>query len=81
MSDQTPEDVVEFCADVCDARADALLVSCTMWRALEVVGELERRLGIPVVTANQATIWASFRKLGLHHPIYGFGRLLEMLAE
>lgn len=78
MSDQGPEDVVEFCAGVCSREADALLISCTMWRALEAADELERRLGVPVVTANQATIWATFRKLGLQEPIRGFGRLLEM---
>ena len=39
----------------------------------EAAAELERRLGVPVVTANQATIWATFwatfRKLGLNEPI------------
>lgn len=36
------------------APADALLVSCTNLRAFEVRDELERRLGLPVVTSNQA---------------------------
>lgn len=80
MSDQEPNDVVEFCVRVCESRADALLISCTMWRALEAAGELERRLGIPVVTANQATIWAAFRKLGVSQPIAGLGSLLEKLG-
>jgi maleate isomerase len=51
-----------------------------MWRALEAAGELERRLGIPVVTANQATIWATLRALGVNQPIPGFGSLLEKLG-
>jgi len=80
MSDQEPDDVVEFCVRVCESQADALLISCTMWRALEAAGELERRLGIPVVTANQATIWAAFRKLGVTQPIAGLGSLLEKLG-
>jgi maleate isomerase len=80
MSDQQPDDVVEFCTRVCDPRADALLISGTMWRALEAAGELERRLGIPVVTANQATIWATLRALGVNQPISGFGSLLEKLG-
>jgi maleate isomerase len=80
MSEQEPDEIVEFCARVCDPRADALLISCTMWRALEAAAALERRLGIPVVTANQATIWATFRKLGLSQPIHGFGSLLEGLG-
>lgn len=51
-----------------------------MWRALEAAAELERRLGIPVVTANQATIWAAFRALGMRHPVAGLGSLLESLG-
>jgi maleate isomerase len=80
MSDQEPGDVVEFCLRVCEERADALLISCTMWRALEAAEELERRLGIPVVTANQATIWAVLRALGVSQPITGLGSLLESLG-
>ncbi len=80
ITDQEPQRVLEFSAQVCRPEADALLLSCTGWRALEVVGALEQRLGIPVVTANQSTIWAAFRKLGVTQPIKGFGRLLESLA-
>ncbi len=80
MSDQEPNDVVEFCVRVCEAQADALLISCTMWRALEAAGELERRLGIPVVTANQAAIWAAFRALGVNQPNAGLGSLLGTLG-
>jgi maleate cis-trans isomerase len=76
MSDQQPDDVVEFFTRVCDPRADALLISGTMWRALEAAGELERRR----VTANRATIWATFRSLGANQPIHGFGSLLEKLG-
>jgi maleate isomerase len=41
---------------------------------------LERRTGKPVVTSNQASIWASFRALGLRPALKGFGRLLQDLA-
>jgi maleate cis-trans isomerase len=51
-----------------------------MWRALETAAELERRLGIPVATANRATIWAAFRALGMRQPIAGLGSLLESLG-
>jgi len=81
MWDQEPESIVEFAAKVCLPEADVLLCPCTAWRALEVVEELEQRLGIPVVTANQTAIWATFRKLGIFRPIHGFGRLLESLSS
>jgi maleate isomerase len=45
-----------------------------------VVEEIERRVGKPVVTSNQASAWAAFRKIGLTKPIEGFGRLLRSLS-
>lgn len=81
MWDQEPESIVDFASKVCLPEADVLLCPCTAWRALEVVEELEQRLGIPVVTANQTAIWATFRKLGISPSIHGFGRLLESLSS
>ena len=49
-------------------------------RVGSAVDALERRTGKPVVTSNQATIWAALRALGLEHPVRGFGRLLERVA-
>jgi maleate isomerase len=80
INDQDPEDVLRFAAGVCKSEADALLCSCTAWRSLEVVTELERRLAKPVVTSNQASIWAAFRKAGITRPTKGFGELLAHLA-
>ena len=45
-------------------RCDGLFISCTNLRALPVVERLEQEFGIPVVSANQATIWAGLRGLG-----------------
>ena len=80
INDQDPEVVVEFSSGVCRPEADALLCSCTAWRSLEAVDELEKRTGKPVVSSNQATIWATFRKLGMAPPLQGFGKLLESLS-
>src|SRR5438093_2076627 len=80
INDQDPEDVVTFASRVCRPEADALLCSCTAWRSVEAAAELERRTGKPVVTSNQASIWASFRALKLAPEIRGFGRLLESLT-
>jgi maleate cis-trans isomerase len=77
VNDQQPEGIREFSARVCRPDADALLCSCTAWRSLEVVSDLERLTGKPVVTSNLATIWNAFRKVGIKHPLKGFGKLLE----
>lgn len=80
INDQDPEDVLAFAPGVCRPDADALLCSCTAWRSVEVVDALEQRTGKPVVTSNQASIWAAFGKAGIARPISGFGRLLASPA-
>ncbi len=77
---QTPETILAFAKEHLDPSADGYFLSCTNWRALEVVDQLERESGKPVVTSNQATIWAAFRSLGLQHSISGFGGLLRQPA-
>jgi maleate cis-trans isomerase len=79
INDQDPAVIVDFVSRVCRPEADAVLCSCTAWRSMEAAAEIERRTGKPVVTSNQATVWAAFRKLGLTSPVAGFGRLLERL--
>ena len=81
INDQDPEVIVEFASQVFHPEADALFCSCTAWRSMEAVHELERRTGKPVVTSNQATVWSAFRTVGVTEPIRGFGRLLEDLSE
>jgi maleate cis-trans isomerase len=80
INDQDPEVIVEFASRACRPEADALLCSCTAWRSVEAVAELERRTGKPVVTSNQANIWAALRALGIAQPIAGFGSLLARPA-
>ena len=56
--------------------ADAYFISCTAVRSLEAVEMLERDLGKPVITSNQAAAWHSLRELGLSDTVAGCGRLL-----
>jgi maleate isomerase len=80
INDQDPESVIAFASRVCRPEAEALFCSCTAWRSLEAVEALEKRTGKPVVTSNQATIWAALRQVGIRQPIHGFGKLLESLG-
>ncbi|GAB3577426.1 aspartate/glutamate racemase family protein [Amycolatopsis endophytica] len=45
--------------------ADAIFVSCTALPTYDLIAPLEEELGKPVVTANQATVWAALRELDL----------------
>lgn len=58
--------------------ADAYFISCTAVRSLEVIEDLERDLGKPVVTSNQAAAWHCLRTLGIRDSISGYGRLLTL---
>ncbi len=44
--------------------AEAVVVSCTNLPTYDAIAPLEAELGKPVVTANQATVWAVLRALG-----------------
>jgi maleate isomerase len=56
--------------------AEAVFVSCTNLPTYDLVADLEAELGKPVVTANQATMWAALRVLG-RRPVGAGQRLLE----
>jgi maleate isomerase len=56
--------------------ADAYFLSCTTIRTAPVIAMLERDLGKPVVTSNQAMIWHALRTGGVRDKIAGFGELL-----
>ena len=44
---------------------EAIVISCTDYRALEAVPAIEARLGKPVVTSNQAQMYVCLTRLGL----------------
>ena len=62
---QSPDEVAAFALSQIDSEADGYFLSCTNWRAMEVVEALEQETGKPVVTSNQATIWAACRSVSV----------------
>jgi maleate cis-trans isomerase len=63
-------------ADVPDA--EAVLLSGTGLPTAAVLDVLERDLGKPVISSNQACLWHALRVAGVHQAIHGFGSLLAM---
>jgi maleate isomerase len=57
--------------------ADAYFISCANIHSIDVIDELEERLGKPVVTSNQAAIWHSLRRAGIEDHVPGLGCLLR----
>jgi maleate isomerase len=61
---------------------DALVLSaCVQMRSLEVLEEVERRSGLPTVSAATATTWAILRALDVHPVAPGAGALLRDASE
>ena len=61
--------------------ADGILICSGALRTFEVIDMLERDLGLPVVTSNQAGLWAGLRLGGVRETVRGFGSLLTTLGE
>ena len=57
--------------------AEALLICCTDFNALDVIEPLEDALAKPVITSNTATLWAALRAAGIEDRLAGCGRLLR----
>ena len=58
------------------AGGDALVLSCTDLATLGLHEELERSLGRPVVSSNQATLWAALAAAGLESGLVSWGALM-----
>jgi maleate isomerase len=57
--------------------AEALFISCTAIRAVDVIEKIEQKLGKPVITAVQAMFWQSLRLSGFTEKVQGYGQLLR----
>jgi maleate isomerase len=74
---QDPTVAYRLVKEVFIQEAEAVFISCTNFRTIEVIDILERELKRPVVTSNQATMWATLKKLGISESIDGYGKLLK----
>jgi maleate isomerase len=72
-----PEMAIELAQRAWTSDADGLILSCGNFRTLEVIGEIEERIGRPVLTSNQAALWSMLNVTGWRGNIAGAGRLLE----
>lgn len=75
VSNQT---IVDAALAVDNPDAEVLFISCTGLPAIGVIAEIEKRIGKPVVTSNQASGWAMTRlgRFDEHIPPQ-YGRLFE----
>lgn len=60
-----PREILETAVQADHADAEAVVISCTDYRAAEAVPEIEAQLGKPVITSNQAIMLVALQRLGL----------------
>jgi maleate cis-trans isomerase len=72
-----PEEAYKLAKGVDGPRNQAIFISCTNFRAIDIIDQLERETGKPVVTSNQATMWHSLRSLGIKDTREEYGSLLR----
>ncbi len=72
-----PSTAYRLAREVFAPDADCIFISCTNFRTIEVIELLEEDLGVPIITSNQASMWAALKRLGISQTIGGFGALLE----
>lgn len=58
--------------------AQAMFFSGVGLHTLAVLGPLEADLGKPVISSASAMMWNALRVAGIHAPVTGYGRLLEL---
>ncbi|MGD1223434.1 aspartate/glutamate racemase family protein [Streptomyces krungchingensis] len=73
-------DVVTMARHAARTAADALFISCTNLPTYDVIPQLEAELRIPVISANQVTMWAALRQLGTR-AVGPYQRLMDKSAR
>lgn len=77
MAKISPQAIFDAAIQADRPDADALFISCTAIRAVEVLDSIEQTINKPVISANQALFWQALRATGYSQSIDGYGRLLR----
>ena len=77
LAEPAPETILDFALGAWDPASDGMIIACLNFRSHPIIDALEARIGKPVVTSTQATLWHVLRLAGIDTPIPGYGRLLR----
>jgi maleate isomerase len=73
-----PENARDAFARINRPEIEAFIVPGGNFPTMQSIPEWEREFNKPVITTNQAALWAMMRALGSKDRLQGFGKLLEM---
>lgn len=76
-----PEEIYRKVKETITPDSEAVFISCTQLRALEVIDMLEKDLGKPVYSAVQVSAWQAYVLMHIDPGIIDSGRLLRSLSD
>jgi len=76
MANLTSEAIYQGALQADHEDSEAIFISCTAIRAVDVIERIEDTLGKPVVTSIQAMYWQCIRRAGYTGKLSGYGKLL-----
>jgi maleate isomerase len=74
----SPDQIFRTARTLAAEDVDAVCLLATDMHTFPIIEKLERDRGRPVLTSNQALLWASLRALGVSEPIGGLGKLMAL---
>jgi len=81
QGEMDPQTVYDLGLAADHPKAEAIVLSCTDMRSIEVIDRLEHTIGKPVITSNQAMMFQAMRLLGLDERLRGYGQLFERIGQ
>ncbi len=72
-----PKCLIETIDNIDHKDAEAVFISCTALRAVEVLDQIENRISKCVISSNQAIIWDCLRSVDINDTINGYGKLFS----
>lgn len=73
----TRERILTLVDEVVRPQTEAIFISCSNFRTLDIIDPIEQKYGKPVVTSNASMMWAMLRLLGDRRDVPGAGRLFR----
>jgi arylmalonate decarboxylase len=76
-----PQAFYRLASEIDSPDAEAIFLSCANIATIDVIEDIEKALGKPVVTSNVGCLWACLRILGINSSVAGYGRLMRDLTQ
>lgn len=74
----TRERILKLVDEVMRANTEAIFISCSNFRTLDIITEVEAKFNKPVVTSNASMMWRMLRLMGDTRAVSGAGRLFQI---